>query len=125
MVDNKSKTSLISHIQKKYINHEDNNTRATHLKNIIFICDIAVVHLGVRGFITGGTLKIGILWSVPVVYTDQSLFGIEYCNPTHLLSFLGLAGACLTIISADHAVIIILTLDKHASHHIFLVYKLF
>ena len=25
MVDNKSKTSLIRHIQKKYITHEDNN----------------------------------------------------------------------------------------------------
>ena len=43
MVDNKSKTSLIGHIQKKYITHEDlqYNTCAAHSFNIIviFICD--------------------------------------------------------------------------------------
>ena len=79
------------------------------------IHQFAFVHLGVRGLIIGGTLKISILWSVPVVCTGQSLFGVQYCNPNNLLCFLGLTGAYLTIISAGHAVIIILTVDRHAS----------
>ena len=43
MQDNKSKTSLIRHIQKKYITHEDAqyDTHAAHWYNIvIFIHDI-------------------------------------------------------------------------------------
>ena len=43
MVDNKTKTSLFRHIQKKYITHEDYqyNASATHLYNIvIFIHEI-------------------------------------------------------------------------------------
>ena len=43
MVDNKSKTSLIRHIQKVYITHEDYqyNTHALHSYNIVIvICDI-------------------------------------------------------------------------------------
>ena len=50
MVDNKSKTSLIRHIQKKYITPLDYqyNTRAMHSNNIIFINDIlfCIYHSG-------------------------------------------------------------------------------
>ena len=53
MVDNKSKTPLIRHIQKKYITHEDlqYNTRATHSYNIvIFIRDIFFLYMSFGTF---------------------------------------------------------------------------
>ena len=53
MVDNKSKTPLIRHIQKKYITHEDEqyNTRATHSYNIaIFIRDIFFLYMSFGTF---------------------------------------------------------------------------
>ena len=53
MVDNKSKTPLIRHIQKKYITHEDKqyNTRAAHSYNIvIFIRDIFFLYMSFGKF---------------------------------------------------------------------------
>ena len=45
MVNNRSKTSLVRHIQKKYITHEDQqyNTRALHFIRDTFFC---ICHLG-------------------------------------------------------------------------------
>ena len=69
-----------------------------------------------EGSLLEATLKLICIVS-PFVCIGQSLFEIQYWDPTnfHLLSLLGLAGPFLTIISADHAVIIILIMDKHAS----------
>ena len=52
MVDNQSKISLISQMQKKYITHRDDqyNTHATHSYNyiVIFILDIFLLYIVVR-----------------------------------------------------------------------------
>ena len=65
MVENKSKTSLIRHIQKKYITHEDlqYNTRAMHSYNIvIFICDMLFLYMSFMTF-SYYTLSIGHTYS--------------------------------------------------------------
>ena len=53
MVDNKSETSLIGHIQKKYITHKDSqyNTHAKHSYNIVIItCDIFFLYMSFLKF---------------------------------------------------------------------------
>ena len=73
MVDNKSKTPLIRHIQKKYITHEDlqYNTRATHSYNIvIFIRDIFFLYMSFGTFSYFTNTHLNFLF-ILVFYEDE------------------------------------------------------
>ena len=69
MVDNKSNTSLIRHIWKKYITHEDeqDNTHAIHMHDIIIVCNIFFLYMSFEKFPLYLFLS-GIILSLNVYY---------------------------------------------------------
>ena len=78
MVDNKSKTSLIRHIEKKYISHEDKqyNTRDMHTSFVIYC--FCICHLGSFPIVVIATFHTDIVTHIKYIFIGFDNISTEY-----------------------------------------------